>query len=63
MDTVENTQVPRVAYRRYQTTLEEYKQALRADATISFFSFCLCKIIQADPLQLSLTRNSYGIVG
>jgi len=50
MDTVENTSVPKVAYQRYQTTLEEYKEALRADAgPVTLLSFS-CVYVNTETL-------------
>jgi len=62
MDTAENTQVPKVASRRYQATLEEYKKALRADATVSFFSFCRSKHVNYDGIKKWASEKGVSIM-
>jgi len=62
MDTVENTSIPKVAYQRYQTTLEEYKEALRADATVSFFSFCRNKHVNYDGIKKWASEKGESIM-
>ncbi len=62
MDIVENTSVPKVAHQRYQTTLEEYKEALRADATITFFSFCHSKNVNYDGIKKWASEKGVSIM-
>jgi len=62
MDTAENTPVPKVAYQRYQTTLEEYKEALLKDATISFFSFCRGRHVNYDGIKKWASAKGVSIM-